>query len=251
MRQLALVAFYREKPAALGQLIQSCQEQLQRSLGSAFQPYELAQVHATILGLERIGDGLGHNYNFANLRGEQRTMDLAGLLDFIGTTDRLPFTVQFGGFADRAYPFTSRGRKPYARSFVIQGDKAVLMGWPVDSLAKGRAAYPHTLDELRRQGQAFNVLHKYHQTDNDVDNDLYLRLGLLETTAVPAALLATVSADLRGYLSIRQPLRATVGADELSLIAYADERLPPATTRSWPLDHPDLTPAFLQQICQE
>ena len=249
MRQLAVVAFYREKPGALEQLILACQEQLQRSLGSAFQPYALAQVHATILGLERTDSR--HNYNFAQLRGEQRFMDLAGLLAFLRTTDQLPFPVQLGGFGDRDYPFASRGRRPYARSFLIQADKAVLMGWPVDPLAKGRAVYPPALDELRRQGQRYNVLHKYHQSAHDVDNDLYLRLGLLAPGAVPAALLTTLTADLRGYLSIRQPLNLSVGPQQLSLVAYEDERLLPATTRSWPLDHPDLTPAFLQQLCQE
>jgi hypothetical protein len=251
MAQLGIVAFYGEKPPVLAHLIEACQQQLRRALGAAFQPYELAQIHATMLGLEQAEDGLDINRNFAQVHNERRVMDVAGLLAFLRTTDALPIIVQLAGFADRPYPFTSRGRTPFARSCTIQGDRVVLMGWPNHSQAKGSAAYPPTLSDLRRAGEQFNVLHKYHTKPGDADNDFYLRLGLLDTAATSAGLIASASADLRNFLRVLQPTHLSVGVNQLALVAYHDERLPPASTRSWSLDHPALTPSFITQLYQE
>jgi hypothetical protein len=251
MTQIGIVAYYGQKPLALAHLIEACQQQLQRSLGAGFQPYELAQVHATILGLEQVEDGSGDNRNFAQLRDERRRMDVAALLEALRTTKRLPITIQIGGFADRPYPFTSRGRTPFARSFNIQGDRAVLMGWPLNPTAKGSAAYPPVLSELRRAGEAFNVLHKYHAAPRDMDNDFYLRLGLLDAATISADALATASADLRAYLGIVQPTIHSIHLEQLALVAYDDERLPLHSTRVWSLDQPTLTPSFIKQLYQE
>lgn len=246
MAQVALVAYYGEKPAPLFNLITACQQQLEQALGDAFQPYEVTQVHATILGIEQNTEAPGENYNFAQHRHKRRLMDFAGLLATIRTTTSLPLTIQIGAFADRPYPFSSRGCTPYARSFTQQGDKAVLMGWPVDGGAgKGRKAYPAQLDALRRAFQPFNFLHKYHRTPQDVDNDFYFRIGLIDNSRVTAARLLTVAADLRYYLSIRQPLLLPVGREQLFFVAYQEERLPTVSTRFWPVDHRDLTPIML------
>jgi hypothetical protein len=245
MVQVALVAYYGEKPAALQNLITACQQQLQQALGDAFHPYSTTQIHATILGMEQSADTPHENYNFAQHRQERRLMNFAGLLDFIRTTTSLPLRIQIGGFPDRPYQFTSRGRTPYARSFTQQGDKAVLMGWPVDMADKGQKAYPEHLDRLRRTCQSFNFLHKYHRAPGDVDNDFYFRVGLLDPAKVTAAELQTVAANLRQYLGIRQPLFLPVGREHLSIVAYQDERLPPASTRSWQIDHRELTPTML------
>jgi hypothetical protein len=64
----------------------------------------------------------GYNLNFFEQRRARRRMDLAGLLEFLRHTNVLPITIQLAGFADHAYPFTSRGQPPYARSFTQQGD---------------------------------------------------------------------------------------------------------------------------------
>src|SRR5689334_20479910 len=53
MRQLALVAFYGPKPIRVAELIWACQEQIAERLGSVFEPYDIAQVHATIVSLQR------------------------------------------------------------------------------------------------------------------------------------------------------------------------------------------------------
>jgi hypothetical protein len=251
MIQLALVALYGEKPPGLARLIVDCQEQLERALGAAFLPYTVEQVHATILGLEQTVGAPGENAHFAQLRHERRQMDFAGLLDLVRTTPTLPLTVQIGGFADRAYGFTSRGRTPYARSFTQQGDKAVLMGWPIQPAGKGRMIYPEQLDELRRAFQPLHFLHKYHATPADVDNDFYFRIGLIDMSKVAAARLQTAAADLRHYLSIRQPLLLPVGREQIAIVAYEDERLPPSTTRFWPITDPALSATMLAGLYQE
>jgi hypothetical protein len=248
MTQLALVAFYGEKPPGLARLIADCQAQLARALGAAFLPYAVEQIHATLVGMEQTAGAPGENANFAQHRQQRRRMDFAGLLDFVRTTVTLPMTVQIGGFADRVYGFTSRGRTPYARSFTQQSDKAVLMGWPVDLASKGRTIYPTQLDELRRAVQSFNILHKYHAAPEEVDNDFYFRIGLLEMSKVSAARLQTAAADLRHYLSIRQPLLLPLGREQLSIVAYEDERLPPSTTRRWSLDDPTLSATMLSGL---
>jgi hypothetical protein len=251
MAQVALVAYYGEKPPQLFNLITACQQQLKQALGAAFLPYEVAQVHATILGMEQSPAAPGENDNFVQHRRERRQMDFAGLLETVRTTTGLPLTIQLGAFADRPYPFTSRGCTPYDRSFTQQGDKAVLMGWPVDLTRKGRQAYPEQLDVLRRAFQPFNFLHKYHRMPQDVDNDFYFRIGLIDNSLVTAARLLTVAADLRHYLSIRQPLRLPVGQEQLCFVAYQDERLPTASTRSWPVDHSDLTADMLSRLYED
>ncbi|MCL4860773.1 MAG: hypothetical protein KJZ93_15260 [Caldilineaceae bacterium] len=240
MVQFALVAFYGEKPTPLANLLTACQEQLRHALGEAFLPYQVEQIHATMAGLESVIGQPGVNDHFAQLRGEHRVMDFAALLHFLRRGEWSPITVQLGGFADRAYPFTSRGRRPFDRSFTIQGDKTVLMGWPVAPKRKGKAAWPTTLDGLRRAFQAYNVLHKYHAAPADMDNDCYLRLGLLDLACVSSTALPVVAADLRTYLSIRQPLYLPIDHTTLSIVAYTDERLPPASTQAWRIDDPAL-----------
>src|SRR5579864_4604069 len=189
MRQVTIVALYGEKAQKISELLEKCQTQVKELLGETFRPYDdLRQVHATLVGLERSGTG---NRNFQKYRDKQVEMDLTGLLHFLRLGGRFPFHVQLGGFQkNREYPFTSRGQNPYHRSFSIQGDKVVLMGWPLHgplpNLALPRVtmsdwiresrSYPNVLDELRRAFQSFNVLHDYHRTFPDVDNDFYLRL---------------------------------------------------------------------------
>jgi hypothetical protein len=251
MAQVALVAYYGEKPPQLLNLITTCQQQLKQALGDAFLPYEVAQAHATILGMEQKSAAPGENDNFAQHRHERRQMDFAGLLETVRTTASLPLTIQIGAFADRPYPFSSRGCTPYTRSFTQQGDKAVLMGWPVTLAGKGRQTYPAHLDALRRSFQPFNFLHKYHRALEDVDNDFYFRIGRIDMGRVTAARLQTLAGDLRHYLSIRQPLLLPVGREQLFFVAYEDERLPTASTRCWPVDHRDLNPTMLAGLYED
>jgi hypothetical protein len=235
VRQATLVAFYGPKRSPLGQLLGTRQDQLGRTLrqlGSqlVFRPYPLAQVHATILGLERVpGPGVD-NRNMHELRGELRAMRLPELFGFILDSGRLPFDVQLGGFEERDQPFRSRGARPYQRSFSIQGRTAVVIGWPVHAVRDGRPAtreWPLTLEQLRRGAQRFNVLHRWHREPADVDNDLYLRLGVLDgELAQPQREL--VEHEMRRAMSASPPATVGISASDLAVVAYppGEETLP-------------------------
>jgi hypothetical protein len=158
-------------------------------------------------------------------------MDLAGFLAHLRAKARLPWRVQIGGFAQREAPFTSRGQRPYERSFSIQGDKIVLIGWPV--APPSRAG---TLDELRRAAQRFGILHAYHRTEADADDDFYLRVGLARRD-LEASTRALVEERLRRHLAAR-PLVIEVALADLWLAAYEDEALPVRSTQVWSLADP-------------
>ena len=53
-RQLTLVAWLGDKPDALARILIDCQESIGAKLGQAFEPYALEQIHATVVGLERV-----------------------------------------------------------------------------------------------------------------------------------------------------------------------------------------------------
>ncbi|NET52120.1 MAG: hypothetical protein F6K09_26535 [Merismopedia sp. SIO2A8] len=54
MRQVTLISLYGEKSLELVNLIRHCQKMIAGITGIEFIPYELPQVHATILGLEQV-----------------------------------------------------------------------------------------------------------------------------------------------------------------------------------------------------
>ena len=146
--KLTLTAFYGEKPRQLAELIAFCQGRVSAHVPNGFEPYEPAQVHATIIGFEgRWIDGRLHNDNLLQ-RGERRCMDIENALRFLQATNMLPFQARIGGFhADEDFGFESFGRHPYERSFEIQASNAVVaMGWPVAG-----STFTNALDDLRRE----------------------------------------------------------------------------------------------------
>ena len=188
MRQATLVAFYGPKRNPLRNLLRSWQDRLAgsiRQLGAqmVFRPYPLAQIHGTLLGLETLPQPGLYNRNLHDFGGRLQAMRLPELFAFVPDSGHLPFDVRFGGFEDREYPFRSRGARPYQRSFSIQEKTAVVIGWPVRTARDGHPSileWTLTLEDLRRSAQRFNVLHRWHREPADVDNDLYLRLGVFE-----------------------------------------------------------------------
>jgi hypothetical protein len=193
------------------------------------------QIHATLLGLERLAGSQQDNRNFAELRGERRDMDLAGVCWWVRQRLAEPLSIRIGGFAPYEEPFTSRGEPPWARSFSLQGDKAVLIGWPVAD-----EQFPSSLEQLRRGAQAFGVLHRYHARRGQRDNDFYLRMGTVEDGADPHDRDNAVAA-VREMLAAEPPLFTAVGSPEVSIASYVDETLPPATTRTSGLEDCDFT----------
>jgi hypothetical protein len=211
------------------------------ALGAAFEPYDLAQVHATIVGLEHIAGSIGRNANFRTLRGRSVEMDIPRFLDALRESSLLPLVVRFGGFAQTDSPFLSRGARPYPRSFSVQGEKVVLMGWPWRAgTGGGPGDFPHSLDAVRRSAQGFGILHAYHRAQSDLDNDLFLRLGTIRRDDLDDDRVADLEERVRLHLSRMRPLVVRIGFDDLRVVCYRDERLPLASTLALPLSSPDL-----------
>ena len=231
-RNATLVAFYGEKPEPLVASIDAVQSQARRLLGNDFSPYAMEQVHATIVGLEGAGSATGElvNANYLSLRGEEHAMNLSRCFEHLLRTPLLPFTVRFGGFEkDGAYPFTSRGEHPFARSFTTQGARAVLMGWPVSA-----QSYPPALARLRRELEAFGVLHKYHAAADALDNDAFMVVGRIRRNPGDDAAIRNVIAAIREQLAGRST-DVLVDASSLQVVSYVDPALPLDTSTALPL----------------
>jgi hypothetical protein len=266
MRQVTLVALYGHKSADLTEMVATYQEQIAVKLGDKqivdkldknFKPYHMAQIHATIIGLEgRIGSP-SQNLNFSKHRNTQKRMDFDGLLTLLRTGSFLPFQIQIGGFQDREYPFVSRGQRPYDRSFSIQNDMAVLMGWPLrgqpltnknesNSIQESRI-YPLALDDLRRAGQNFNILHAWHRTVADVDNDFYFRIGIIKKAPLDPSVKQDLENKIRQSLS-EKALIIEVTLEDLYVASYEDETLPLRSTKLWSISDKKVTGEFIESL---
>ena len=260
MRQVTLVALYGEKPTELSKLVADCQKHMEQALQGNFLPYDMSQIHATIAGLERVIGSAYLNLNLAKYRDKQEHMDFEGLLNFIRFGGMFPFQVQIGGFQNRDYPFTSRGQRPYKRSFSIQGDKAVLMGWPIRGqplmnanpspldLVQESRIYPATLDAIRQAIQNFNVLHAYHRSLTDVDNDFYFRIGLVNQTSLDPSSTEIIERTIREFLSTSNPVIVEVTISDVYIASYEDEALPLNSTRVWHIRDSEVIPDFVKGL---
>jgi hypothetical protein len=224
-----IVAYYGRKPPQLLDFLVRVQTRIGMALGSAFEPYESRQVHATIVGLEGVlrRDQL-LNQNFLALRGQAKAVSLIDVIDLLHDTKLLPMEIQIGGFRPGVdYGFLSRGLSPSVRSFSLRNGIAVGIGWPV---ANGR--YPDTLDRLRRAFQDIHVLHKYHQTASDVDNDLYFVLGRYSANVSDVSL-DGAEREIAQYFSAN-PRILPLRLEDLSVASYTDEALPMTATAVLP-----------------
>jgi hypothetical protein len=224
-KQSSIVAFYGQKPSSLESIVKTVQKELDALLGPTFAPRPLAEIHATLIGLEEICDATGcWNRWFLSARNQRRRMDITGLLDDLGAGSGLPIRVQLGGYRpDPAAPIVSRGQTPFHRSFSVQGDLAVLIGWPVEHQRL-------RLDSLRKSCQLRNCLHKYHARETDIDDDLFLVLGRVDRSAHSVDVDAAQS-TIRGLLSLADPVLFELDLPWLSMVRYSDPSLPRQSTQ--------------------
>jgi len=193
---LTVVAFYGPKPDALGALLGAVQQAFAAELGAAFRPRPVDDVHATVIGLE----------------------DAPGCADDVAAfvaaeLRRAPRDIRFGGFS-AAETFRSRGRPLRERSALLDGERAVVIGWPVEH---GR---PTTrLGELRRDCARFGVIHKYHRGTTALDPDAYLVVGDVDADVPPDAAEAVRAA-------LGEPTSVRLTAADVSLVRYVDPALP-------------------------
>jgi hypothetical protein len=261
MMQITVVALYGDKSSDLDALIARCQGLCRGALGVGFSPYDSSQIHATIFGLERKIGSPFENANFSRYQGRDLVMDLEGILDYLRCSGHFPLEVQIGGYGVRDYPFFSRRAGPYERSFTIQGDKVVVMGWPIrrkpfqkppttlpSFVQEVARLYPLTLDAVRRGAQAYGVLHAYHRAPTDVDNDLFFRIGrLIEQTSLTEQLRDTLESEVRQFLSRQPPLILDIRLEQVSIALYEEDTLSRSSTRVWSLADPDLTASTLME----
>jgi hypothetical protein len=179
---VTLVATYgEEKPGQLGQLLSNIAECCRSEIRLAdwIRPYDNAQVHATVMGMEgtRCGDSVVQENLRARLgdAGTAPPVNFEAMLEFFASSvSEVPVVV--GGFRENdANPFDP-GRAPFQRSFDIRSDGLIVaMGWP-----HANAAFAPCLIGLRKHLEAFNLVHKYHVRPQDQDNDLFFVVGEID-----------------------------------------------------------------------
>jgi hypothetical protein len=221
-RFISAVAFYGPKTGRLREFLTGVQALIAEHVGGDFRPYTLEQVHATLIALNGVREGgtIVNEYMLEHT-GERREMDLPRVMDILARRFATPLRVRIGGFRpEQAVPFTSRGQHLAERTFSVQGEAFVLVGWPADSLAG--AGMP--VDTLRREMNAAGVLHRYHARPADVDNDLHLVVG--HHAGAPAGALARATAAVRDKLAA-DPADLAIGLSDVTIVAADSHTLAP------------------------
>src|SRR5712691_2188621 len=138
-RFISAVAFYGPKTDRLRDLLTWVQALSAAHLGDDFRPYSLDQVHATLIALHGVRDPLDGaivNEYFLARAGVGVEMDLRRVMGILAGRFSSPLQIRLGGFRrDQETPFASRGQHLHERSFSVQDNAFVLVGWPAVSLA--------------------------------------------------------------------------------------------------------------------
>jgi len=216
---ISLTAFYGPKHnEPIWEKIVSFQKTLKIIIGENYQPYTPEQIHGTVIGLERIkylNEWI--NLNYKEIEHCKVKTDLALLIGYLSNTALLPVNIQVGGYKSNIdYGFVSRSESPYARSFSIQNNNVVMMGWPYKS---GR--YTQQLNTLRRECNRFGFLHKYHTHPEAVDNDFYFVLGSLQKQMKDQEK-RSISMSMAEELSAWKNINVVLGTDDLRIVKYND-----------------------------
>jgi hypothetical protein len=210
-----LVAYYGHKPPQLQAFIGDVQGQLARHLGDLALLRPIPEVHATVLGL------VDPDRPAERASQQDETGYLAHVVRRLSHT---PVVIRWGGYdSSTPYPFRSRGRGLWERSFVLTKRQAVVIGWPWVA-----GAVSSMLDQLRREGRPFGLQHKYHQTGSDFDPDAYMVVADLAAAAEGRVARETEDQMRRWLLSRGTTVPLT--ADDLRVVTYTDNHLPQASS---------------------
>jgi hypothetical protein len=219
----SVVAYYGDKrrnQPGLADLITGVQEVVSRTVPGQFHARDLFEVHATIVGLERV-----RNY---------RRPRLSDLLLYLRSTFDAGMMIQFGGFAPTYLGMRSRDLTLYERSFTVSGGDVMLMGWPVESGAPSAA-----LDRVRRECGQLGFRHKYYSDDLTVDPDCYLSVGRLDggVGVKDCELLVREHLSRLRPASAQVPdgIRVPLSSADISIVFYEDRNLARASSVVYPL----------------
>jgi len=224
---ITAVALYGAKAGPVERLLETVQAISREKMGDGFRPYTLDQIHGTLIRLDGITDkrsGLIVNQHYREFAGAAAPMDHARALNILADSLTPPVAIRIGGF-QRSAPatFSSRGQRPYERMFSVQGQAFVLMGWPVATVINGISQRP--LDGLRRRMNEANILHWYHESWADIDNDFHLVIG--HRDRVPDHEATEAVRAVRAYLA-QHPAQIEVGVGDVAIIASNSPSLAPA-----------------------
>lgn len=241
---IAAVALYGLKTRPLRELLCAVQEVLHELLGDTFRPYSLEQTHSTLVRLDWFTDsqsGLTVNKRYYDVVGSARPMAPGQALEILCSHLEPPLHIRFGGHQPNGLEtFSSRGMSPYQRMFSVQGQACVLVGWPLPTVVHGISRKP--LDDLRRKMNDANIMHYYHESLTDIDNDFHIVVGH-HSDAPPATISAAVEA-VRSYL-VKHPAEINVGIQQATIITSDTPTLMPAYfIGRIPEDHVDIMRLF-------
>lgn len=231
-RFVSAVALYGRKREPVRGYLAGLQELLARHVGEYFRPYSLEQIHATLIAFNQVADpatGAIVNEYYLEHTGAGLEMDADRAMRILSRHFARPLRIRFGGFRPgEPMPFLSRGQHLSERSFSVQGNAFVLIGWPWPA----EAGQP--LDRLRRDMNAANVLHRYHRRDGDIDDDFYLVVG--HHAGAPAGTLEQGAAAIRDKLAA-DPIEIEVGIADVKIVAADSHTLaPPLFAGAIPVD---------------
>lgn len=223
--QLSLVAFYEEKDNnVLWGKINKIQSIILNDISNNYKPYKMEQIHGTIIGLEGAileGNLIGKNYK--EIENKEVRLDIRAIINFVLETK--PIKIKIGGFNNNDNDiFTSRGETPFNRSFSIQRNIIVAMGWPYSN-----GNYSPVLDTMRRRLSKFGALHKYYNKPNSHDNDFFFVLGNLKAPLNDTqknSLLLKIQKEMTDWENIT----AEINTKNISIIKYEDTKFKNATS---------------------
>jgi hypothetical protein len=224
---IAAVALYGVKGGALRGLLETAEQICSEILGDEFRPYTLYQTHSTLIRLDGTIDsetGLLVNHHYVELAGVPGAVDHRRALDILATHFVRPLRIRIGGIRPGdSMAFSSRGKTPYERMFSAQDGALVLIGWPVCTLLN--EIMPRPLDDLRREMNKANILHWYHRSWADIDNDFHITIG--HYNGVPRGRVDDAVRAVLTYLS-QHPAEFDVGLDNVAIVASNSPTLAPA-----------------------
>jgi hypothetical protein len=213
-------------------------------LGSKFLPYTIEQIHGTLIGLDAVRDpatGFLIHERYHDVTGTVTPMIPALALDILSLSLMRSCRIRIGGCQpDSPVKFVSHGQHPYERMFSVQGPAFVIIGWPVATINHGVSDQP--LDSIRRGMNKAGIMHRYHESSTDVDNDLYLVVGHHHGAA--AGDIAAAVASVRTYLA-GNPAEIDLGIDQVTVVAAHSPTLSsPRFTGKIPADTAEILKLF-------
>lgn len=253
MKQVTLVAHYGPKLRAFEKYIGICVRHIVDSpLRRFFTPYHMNQVHATIVGMEKV---LGYpeqfNANIWRETGERKEMDFDRLLDTVRR--HRGFMIRFGGFGRDNRCIDSFGSPPYIRSFECQwaSRKVTVMGWH----HQDGDFSPYTdLWALRKDlGDSCNVMHKYKN-----DSDFFVAIGDLTNleTVSDEELMGLMEVGKQVEQAVRDKLATDsdfrvnlpVSPDSLYVVQYERETLAMDSTKVFSITRSNVDKDFISAL---